>query len=153
MEYLLYQALNSLICISSAKQISAQAVTQLGNLWIVVFHCNQEIEAQRIKRFTESLKVVNARGRNWRRSLGGCDHWLTQAGPEQSGPNLSLSLECGLHYPHWKLNQRHSPEVVMCFRPRVCAITLRFWWVLNRRTSITKERKWVGEGDKLGIWD
>ena len=30
MEYLLYQALNSLICISSAKQISAQAMTQLG---------------------------------------------------------------------------------------------------------------------------
>lgn len=57
MEYLLYQALNSLICISSAKQISAQAVTQLGKYGCCFFHCNKEIEAQRIKRFTESLKA------------------------------------------------------------------------------------------------
>ena len=46
MEYLLYQALNSLICISSAKQVSAQAVTQLVKYGCCFFHCNKEIEAQ-----------------------------------------------------------------------------------------------------------
>ena len=54
MEYLLYQALNSLIRISSAKQISAQAMTQLGKYRYCFFHFNKEIEAQRIKRFTQS---------------------------------------------------------------------------------------------------
>ena len=50
MEYLLYQALNSLICISSAKQVSAQAVTQLVKYGCCFFHCNKEIEASECQR-------------------------------------------------------------------------------------------------------
>ena len=92
MEFLLYQALNSLICISSAKEISAWAMTHLGKYGYYCFHFNKEIEAQRIKRFTQSLKAGECQRQVLEQVIGRM--WPLadpQAGQEQLEAPLPIS--------------------------------------------------------------
>ena len=78
MEFLLCQALNSLICISSAKQISAQTMIQLDRYgYFLSTLTTRKLRLKELRDLHKVIQLVNARARYWRRSLGGCDHWLT----------------------------------------------------------------------------